>query len=66
LPSLLASLAEDGEQNCCQNRDYSDYDQQLNQRKSDTLHLRSLLFLPRCASAVFNCRAPLWHKKKAM
>jgi hypothetical protein len=36
LPSLLASLAEDGEQDGSQDRDYRDHHEQLNQGEADT------------------------------
>jgi hypothetical protein len=36
LPSLLASLAEHGEQDGSQDRDYRDHHEQLNQREADT------------------------------
>jgi hypothetical protein len=42
LPRFLAGLAEDGEQNCCQDRNYSDHDQQLNQREAVTATRPSL------------------------
>jgi hypothetical protein len=36
LPSFLASLAEDGEQDGSQDRDYRDHHEQLNQGEADT------------------------------
>jgi hypothetical protein len=36
LPSLVTSLAEDGEQDCCQDRDNRDHYQQFNEREADT------------------------------